>query len=218
MTKKKIYLVGVRTSFISEAIELAELAGYSQIIPVDNQPGQKINEIDGYKVININLLKADRSIKYFACCLHTPSYRLSVIDNLSPEFFRAVSLIHPQAVLSSRASISEKGAIIAAGCVIGSHSLIGDYSLVNRGALIGHDVILEEFSTIESGAILGGSSRIKKGAYVAMGAKILPKVTVGEDSIVAAGAVVKENVPANCLVAGVPAVIKKTDIAGYRGS
>lgn len=47
--------------------------------------------------------------------------------------------------------------------------------------------------------------RIKKGAWIGAGAKVLPGITVGENAIVGAGAVVTKNVPANTIVAGVPA-------------
>lgn len=51
---------------------------------------------------------------------------------------------------------------------------------------------------------------IKKNAWIGTKAIILPGVTVGENAVVAAGAVVTKNVPANTVVAGVPAkVIKK---------
>lgn len=48
---------------------------------------------------------------------------------------------------------------------------------------------------------------------------ILKGVTIGEGSIVAAGAVVTKDVPANCMVAGIPAKIVKTNIQSWlRGS
>lgn len=46
---------------------------------------------------------------------------------------------------------------------------------------------------------------IKRNVWIGAGATILPGVTVGENSIVAAGAVVNRDVPANTVVAGVPA-------------
>ena len=46
---------------------------------------------------------------------------------------------------------------------------------------------------------------IKKGAYIGAGASILMGVTIGENSIVAAGALVREDVPAYTVVAGIPA-------------
>ncbi len=50
---------------------------------------------------------------------------------------------------------------------------------------------------------------IKNGAWIGAGATILPGVTVGENSIVAAGAVVKNDVPDNTVVGGIPAKILK---------
>jgi acetyltransferase-like isoleucine patch superfamily enzyme len=51
---------------------------------------------------------------------------------------------------------------------------------------------------------------IEKNAWIGTAATILAGVTVGENSIVAAGAVVTNDVPANCMVAGVPARVVKT--------
>jgi len=51
---------------------------------------------------------------------------------------------------------------------------------------------------------------IKRNAWIGAGATILPGVTVGENAVVAAGAVVNKDVPANMVVAGIPAKIIKT--------
>lgn len=48
---------------------------------------------------------------------------------------------------------------------------------------------------------------VKKNAWIGAAATILPGVTIGENSVVAAGAVVNKDVPANTIVAGVPAKI-----------
>jgi len=51
---------------------------------------------------------------------------------------------------------------------------------------------------------------IKKGASIGSSSTIMCGITIGENSIVGAGSVVTKNVPANSVVAGVPArVIKK---------
>ncbi len=50
---------------------------------------------------------------------------------------------------------------------------------------------------------------VKRNAWIGAGATILPGVTIGENSIVAAGAVVSRDVPANTVVAGVPAKVVK---------
>ena len=51
---------------------------------------------------------------------------------------------------------------------------------------------------------------IKRGAWIGAGATILPGVTIGENAVVAAGSVVSRDVPANTIVAGVPAKIVKS--------
>jgi acetyltransferase-like isoleucine patch superfamily enzyme len=51
---------------------------------------------------------------------------------------------------------------------------------------------------------------IRHNAWLGANATILPGVTVGENAVVAAGAVVTRNVPANTVVAGVPARVIKT--------
>jgi len=48
---------------------------------------------------------------------------------------------------------------------------------------------------------------IKRNVWIGAGAIILPGVTVGENAVVAAGAVVNKDVPANTVVAGVPAKV-----------
>ncbi len=51
---------------------------------------------------------------------------------------------------------------------------------------------------------------IKQNVWIGAAATILPGVTIGENSVIAAGAVVRNNVEANTIVAGVPAkVVRK---------
>ncbi|MCR5636984.1 MAG: acyltransferase [Clostridiales bacterium] len=58
------------------------------------------------------------------------------------------------------------------------------------------------------------SEPIKIGNHVWIGARamILKGVTIGDNAVIAAGSVVTHDVPPNCLVAGVPAIIKKEKI------
>ncbi len=51
---------------------------------------------------------------------------------------------------------------------------------------------------------------VKKGASIGSNATILCGITIGENALVGAGSVVTRDVPANTVVAGVPAKIIKT--------
>ena len=51
---------------------------------------------------------------------------------------------------------------------------------------------------------------LKRNAWIGSRAVVLPGVTVGEGAVVASGAVITKDVPARCIVGGVPAkIIKK---------
>lgn len=58
----------------------------------------------------------------------------------------------------------------------------------------------------------GGITKIGNKVWIATGAMILPGITIGDGAIVAAGAVVTKDVPARCMVAGVPARIIKENV------
>ena len=50
---------------------------------------------------------------------------------------------------------------------------------------------------------------IKKNVWIGEGVVIMPNVTIGENSIIGANSVVTKDIPANCVVAGIPARIIK---------
>ncbi|MFC4097471.1 DapH/DapD/GlmU-related protein [Euzebyella saccharophila] len=70
-----------------------------------------------------------------------------------------------------------------------------------------HPVTIQDRKTLVPKKVV-----IKKNAWIGAGATLLPGVTIGKNSVVAAAALVNKDVPANTVVAGVPAkVIKQID-------
>jgi maltose O-acetyltransferase len=59
------------------------------------------------------------------------------------------------------------------------------------------------------GLTSAASIKIANNVWIGMGAHILPGVTIAENAVIAAGAVVTKDVPANVIVAGIPATIIK---------
>ena len=85
---------------------------------------------------------------------------------------------------------------------------------IGDGTLIGHNVVM---ATINHG--LAPESRgdnipapivLGRNVWVGANATILPGVTIGDNAVIAAGSVVTKDVPANVVVAGVPARIMKS--------
>ena len=212
-----IYILGAKSSFITESIEICESAGYTNIICVDNLDKNASGQIDGYPIISLSFFLSKAPTPPFICAVHTPLFKEQIVSSFNHSSTTAVSVFHKSAVLSKRASISNKGVLIAPLTVVGSHTTIDDFVLINRGALIGHDVYISHYSTIESGVVLNGFCEIGEKSYIGAGAVILPKVKIGKNCVIAAGAVVLHDVFDHCMVAGVPAVIKKEKIPGYLG-
>ncbi len=79
-------------------------------------------------------------------------------------------------------------AIIGENCVIGTCVTIGGRSKHKSVPIIGNNV------------------------HISSCAKVLGPITIGDNVIIGAGAVVINDVPSNCVVAGVPAKIIKSNI------
>lgn len=212
---KSILIIGSQTSFITEAIEICESAGFTDIYCVDNLNQTKTKTLEQYPLFHLDQIGHDFPVRNYIICPHTPLFKERIVKNLQPLNLNPITVIHKSAVISSRAKISPHGVIIGAGAVIGSHTEVGDFALINRGALIGHDIKIGKYASVESGVVLGGFSQIGKKSYIGMNASILPKVEIGDNSVVGAGSVVMEDIPANTLAAGVPAKILKIGIKGY---
>jgi len=86
------------------------------------------------------------------------------------------------------------------------------------GVVINGLSVIEEDCEIGVHVVLGGKApvvgapHLERGVIVHAGAKIIGPIRIGAGSVVAANAVVTKDVPPNSLVAGVPAIVKRSDI------
>jgi maltose O-acetyltransferase len=64
-------------------------------------------------------------------------------------------------------------------------------------------------STKRAGNLRALPVQIGEGVWIGAGATILPGVSIGAGAVIAAGAVVVHDCRANCLYAGVPAILKR---------
>lgn len=213
----KMLILGAASSFVGEAIEIAEECGLQIAALVTNIPlAPGATERWQYPVHELASLPAELRALPATCILTTPAYRLALVDEASAlGIVRFRSLVHPTASIAKSASLGP-GSLVNTRGVVASNTILGRHVLVNRGATLGHDGVYEDFCTVGPGVTTGGMVHVMPGAFLGIGSVILPGVTIGRDAVVAGGAVVTRDVPDATMVAGVPAVIKKENVRGYR--
>lgn len=120
-----------------------------------------------------------------------------------------VSLISTKASIGHFNTNIKEGCNVMTGTVITNDVSISKGCLINLNCTIGHDSIIGEFVEMSPGVHVSGNCIIGSFSNIGTNATILPKISIGKNVVVAAGAVVTKNIPDNCMVAGIPAVIKK---------
>jgi sugar O-acyltransferase (sialic acid O-acetyltransferase NeuD family) len=118
-------------------------------------------------------------------------------------------LIHPSAVIAADVTIGA-GTVVMAGAVINTGTRIGRFAVINTKASVDHDNLIEDNVQIAPGCNLAGTVVCRRDAFLGTGANVIPRIEIGEAAYVAAGATVIRPVRARTLVAGCPAVEKRS--------
>ncbi len=150
---------------------------------------------------NINNVKLGKDVKIFD---FVNLYGCSIDDNTKVGTFVEI----------------QKNAYIGKNCKISSHTFICEGVHIEDNVFIGHNVtfINDKYprAANEDGSMQNEAdwhvveTFVKKGASVGSSSTVMCGVTIGENAIIGAGSVVTKDVPANAVVAGVPAkIIKK---------
>ena len=112
----------------------------------------------------------------------------------------------------------QKGVKIGCNVKVSTHTFICEGVTIEDDVFIGHNVsfINDRYPRATTSGRLQTDedwecipTLVKRGASIGTSATILCGVTIGENAIVGAGSVVTKDVPANAIVTGVPARIRR---------
>jgi UDP-3-O-[3-hydroxymyristoyl] glucosamine N-acyltransferase len=211
-----IILYGIGSMIVADVAETCVRLGLPIAAWVKNVEG-KTYEPRGQTVILAANIPPELIVLEFVVPLFTPFYRFkAAADATLRGLTRPRSLIDPTAVVASSTTLAP-GCYVNSAAAIGAAGTIGQFAFINRSASIGHHAEIADYVSVGPGAVIAGNVRLGRGAVVGAGAVVLPSLDVGDNAVVAAGAVVTEAVPPHCLVAGNPARVMKSGIAGYNG-
>jgi acetyltransferase-like isoleucine patch superfamily enzyme len=113
----------------------------------------------------------------------------------------------------------QKNATVGKRCKISSHTFICEGVTIEDNVFVGHGVMFINDLYPRATTAAGGLQTeadwrvertvVRKGASIGSGATILANTCIGENAIIGAGSVVTKDVPANTIVAGVPARVRR---------
>lgn len=124
--------------------------------------------------------------------------------------------IEPGAIIRNGVQIG-KSAVVMMGAVINIGAVIGEGTMIDMNAVLGARATIGKNCHIGAGAVIAGVLEppsadpviIEDNVLVGANAVVIEGCRIGQNSVVAAGAIVIEDVPADCVVAGSPAVVIK---------
>lgn len=189
-------------------IDILRAAGFHIAAVFDDAASRRGEAFRGSTIVgstaDIPGYAAQNGLTAFVVAIGDNPTRLALGDKLEGAGLRAVSAIHPSALLAPGVSLGG-GAVVMAGVCINADATLGRHVVINTQATVEHDCVLADGVHIAPGATLCGGVQVGACALVGAAAVVIPLLHIGAYAQIGAGAAVVEAVPEHARVSGVPA-------------
>lgn len=177
---------------------------------VDNTPRGSNEEIMGVPVVGPHSEVGeyvDDGVEGVIVAVGDNEIRSGHFETFTSRGLTPVNAVHDNAHVSPHATVGD-GVVVQSSAEVMTNARIGDDAIVNTGAIVEHETVVGDHAHIGPGSAIAGRVEIEDGVFVGMGCDVKENVHVGENAVIGAGSVVLEDVPADTMVAGLPAEVK----------
>ncbi|MHC4215661.1 MAG: LbetaH domain-containing protein [Planctomycetota bacterium] len=136
-------------------------------------------------------------------------FRKKAYEYLKAREIPVVTFIHPSSHVEASATIGD-GSIVLVNCTVDMNARISENVLLSSRSFISHDVRIGSHTYCGPAVKLAGHTDVGECCFLGINTTSIDGVKIGSNVQTAAGAVVTKEVPPDVLVAGVPAIIKKS--------
>jgi len=140
---------------------------------------------------------------------HHRRFRKEIYGTLKGRGVPIATFVHPSSHVEKSARLQE-GSIVLVDCTIDMHVRIGENVLLSSRCFVSHHAKIGNHTFCGPAVNLAGNAEIGECCFLGINTTCIDGVSIGRNVLTAAGAVVTKDVPDDSLIAGVPAVVKKT--------
>lgn len=141
---------------------------------------------------------------YFVVGIADPVVRRRLATKAVSAGLSPATLIHPTATIGCDVEIGV-GSVICAHVSLTTNIRIGEHSHLNLACTVGHDARLGSCLSIFPSCNISGDVTVEDDVTFGTGSVVIQGLRIGLGATVGAGAAVVRDVPADVVVAGVPA-------------
>ncbi|SDB36837.1 acetyltransferase [Bauldia litoralis] len=185
--------------------DLGETLGFVGIAFVDDR-WPEVTDNNGWPVIGATRDVVRLSGQYDAVVVSIGANepRLALHRRLMEQGVAASTLVHPSAVISSRAEIGV-GSVVLANVVVGAFATVGEAAILNTACTVDHDCRLADGVHISPGVHLAGQVHVGERTWIGIGTSVREGAVIGKGVVIGAGAAVVSDIADSVIATGVPA-------------